>query len=112
MRYYIDISNCKYITNMTNNSIVIDGNTYRMRTSRYECYTASIPYEWLVGEISCVLANKNKNRLVFSFDDHKDKSMFDKIKYIGEKCTCYLSGYKKSFNRGGGYSKYIVPWTE
>ena len=112
MRYYIDISNCKYITDMTDNHIVIDGKIYKMRTSRYKEYTASIPFEWLKDEISCVLANKDKNKFIFSFDDHKDKPTSDKIKYIGERCTCYWNNYKKSSKRGGGYSRYIVPWIE
>lgn len=112
MRYYIDISNCKYITDMTNNHIVIDGNIYKMRTSRYSGLTATIPYEWLRDEISCVLTNKNKNKIIFSFDDHKDRTKYDNIRYIGEKSTCYVNGYRKSSSRGGGYSKYIVPWIE
>lgn len=111
MRYYVDISNCKYITDVTKNSIVIDGKIYKMRVSKYRDLAATIPFEWLKHKVPCVLANRNLDKFIFSFDDDKDNSKFDSIRYIGERCTCYKNGHQKSFKRGGGYGRYIIPWT-
>lgn len=107
MRTYIDVSNYPGITDMNGTHCVMDGKLYKMRVSRYDKYTASIPYNWLFNKVPCILANRSMTRLVFSYPDKDDTTDYTRIKYIGQICTCYDNGTKVYSSKGGGYGKYI-----
>lgn len=107
MRHFVDISNYDGITDIKYGHCVMDGKIYKFRESKYDDYTATIPREYLINKVPCVLANRDHSTLIYSYEDGVPCGSYYSTAWIGDICTQLTNGRRFYIGEGGGYRRRV-----